>query len=88
MLGLGADLFLQRRHLGEEGLLLLGHLFGFVALTQVGRAHERVGLHLGGRAVGDDLTEVEHVDVVTRAHHETHVVLDEQDREPRRRRAR
>ena len=83
MLGLGADLFLQRRHLGEQRLLLLGHLFGFVALTQVGRAHERVGLHLGRRAVGDDLTEVEHVDVVTRAHHEAHVVLDEQDREPR-----
>ena len=34
-----------------------------------------------GRAEGDDLAEVEHVDVVARAHHEAHVVLDEQDGE-------
>ena len=35
-----------------------------------------------GRAERDDLAEVEHVDVVARAHDEAHVVLDEQDREP------
>ena len=81
-LGLGAHLGLQRRHLGEQRLLLLRDLLGLVALAQVRGAHERVGLHLGGRAEGDDLTEVEHVDVVARAHHEAHVVLDEQDREP------
>src|SRR5690349_23053403 len=34
-------------------------------------------------AEGDDLPEVEDVDVVARAHHQAHVVLDEQDGEPR-----
>ena len=80
-LGLRPHLGLQRGHLGEQRLLLLGHLFGFVTFTQVRGAHDRVRLHLGRRAERDDLAEVEHVDVVARAHHETHVVLDQQDRE-------
>ena len=41
-LGLGAHLGLQRRHLGEQRLLLLRHLLGFVALAEVRGAHERV----------------------------------------------
>ena len=46
-LGLGAHLLLQRRHLGEQRLLLLRDLFRFVALAEVRGAHDRVGLHLG-----------------------------------------
>ena len=40
-----------------------------------------IGLHLRGRAGGDLATEAEHVDEVRDAHHEAHVVLDEQDRQ-------
>ena len=81
-LGLRPYLALQGGHLGEQRLLLLGDLLGLVALAEVGGAHDRVGLHLGGRAERDDLAEVEHVDVVARAHDQAHVVLDEHDREP------
>src|SRR5204862_62122 len=35
----------------------------------------------GWRALGDDLAVVEHGDPITDAHHDPHVVLDEQDRQ-------
>src|SRR5215208_4240933 len=34
----------------------------------------------GRRALGGDLAEAEHVDVVRHPHHPTHIVIDEQDR--------
>ena len=46
---------------------------------QVGRLHRRVGLDGGRVARGDDSPVVEHGHVVADAHHEAHVVLDEQD---------
>ena len=46
---------------------------------QVGLDHPRVGLDLGGRALGDLLAEVEDGDPVGDAHHEVHGVLDEKD---------
>ena len=38
-----------------------------------------VGADGGGIALGDDLAEVEHVDVVADVEHERDVVVDEQD---------
>ena len=49
---------------------------------EVGRDHQRIAPHLGGLPFGDLDTEVEHHDVVAHAHHEVHVVLDEQHRHP------
>src|SRR5712691_7374811 len=45
-------------------------------LAQVGLDHDRVVLHLGGRAFGDLLPEVEHGDAIGDVHHDAHVVLD------------
>ena len=49
--------------------------------AEVRGAHRGIGLHLGGRADRDDAAEVEHVDARAGAHHEPHVVLDEEHRE-------
>src|SRR5579859_2625671 len=46
--------------------------------SQVGLDHGRVGLDLGRPALGDLAAEVEHGDAVADAHHQAHVVLDEQ----------
>ena len=49
---------------------------------EVGLDHLRVVLHLGRRPLGDLAPEVEHDDLVGDAHHQLHVVLDEQHGEP------
>ena len=50
--------------------------------AQVGLDHAVVRLHLGRRALGDLLAAVEHGDAVGDAHHDLHVVLDHQHRQP------
>ena len=45
---------------------------------QVGADHVRVALHLGRRALGDLAAEVQRHDLVGDAHHQAHVVLDQQ----------
>ena len=67
----------RRRHLGR--------ILGFVRCPEVRRTNGRVRLDRLGLTGGDEPAEVEHVDVRARPHHEAHVVLDEQDPEPRRR---
>ena len=47
--------------------------------AEVGLDHLLVLLHLGGRALGDLLAVVEHGEPVAQAHHQLHVVLDQQD---------
>src|SRR5450432_76985 len=48
---------------------------------EVGAYDLGVGLHLGRRAVGDLLAEVERDDAVGDAHHHVHVMLDEEHRQ-------
>src|SRR5262249_15838459 len=50
-------------------------------LAQVGLDHRGILLHLGGRALGDLLPEVEHDHPVRDVHHHAHVVLDHHHRE-------
>ena len=50
--------------------------------AQVGLDHARVLLHLLRRALGDLLAVVEHRDPVGDPHHDAHVVLDQQHRQP------
>ena len=52
--------------------------------AEVGSQHRLVGPDPLGRAVGDDLAEVEHRQVGAHPHHERHVVLDQQDARARR----
>ena len=49
--------------------------------AEVGLDHGGVRAHLGRRPVGDLTAEVQDVDVLGDAHHEVHVVLDEQHRQ-------
>src|SRR3712207_8249973 len=51
-------------------------------LAEVGLDDLRVLPHLGGLALGDLLAVVEHRDPLGDPHHDLHVVLDQQDREP------
>src|SRR5690349_12160956 len=53
--------------------------------AQIRLDHRRVALNLRGRALGDLAPEVEDVHAVGDAHHEVHVVLDQQDRQLERR---
>ena len=54
---------------------------GVVGLdAEVGGDHGRVGADLFGGADGDQPAEVEDDDLVAHAHHEVHVVLDDEDR--------
>ncbi len=48
---------------------------------EVGVEHRLVVLDVVGRALGDDLPEVEHVDLRTHGHDQRHVVLDHEDRQ-------
>ncbi len=47
---------------------------------EIGGDHVRIEAHLGGRAGGDHLAELDHDDPVADAEHEAHVVVDEQGR--------
>ena len=49
--------------------------------AQIRLDHGRISLHLGGSSFRDLPAEVEHVHAVGDAHHEVHVVLDEEDRQ-------
>ena len=51
-------------------------------VAEVGGDHRRIALHLGRRALGDLDAEVEDQHAVGDVHHETHVVLDEEDGDP------
>ena len=53
------------------------------AAPEVRLDHARVALDVRGRALGDLLAVVEHGDAVGHLHHHAHVVLDEEDGEPR-----
>src|SRR5215468_4688097 len=50
-----------------------------VLAPEVGLDHLGIALDLGGRALGDLATEVEHHHLVGNLHHQAHVVLDEED---------
>src|SRR4029077_6104637 len=52
-----------------------------VRLPQIGGDHRRVVAHLLRLALGDEPSEVEHVDVVAHRHHQPHVVLDVEHRQ-------
>ena len=50
-------------------------------VPEVGADHVGIALHLGRRALGDLAAEVERDDLVGHAHHQVHVVLDQQHRQ-------
>mmetsp|Transcript_1047 Transcript_1047/g.2758 ORF Transcript_1047/g.2758 Transcript_1047/m.2758 type:complete len:297 (+) Transcript_1047:2737-3627(+) len=52
---------------------------GLVASAQIGFDDLLVALHLGRRALGDLLAVVQHRHAVAQAHHQLHVMLDQQD---------
>jgi hypothetical protein len=56
-----------------------GHRGAGLVGAQIGADDVGVALHLGRRALGDLAAEVEHHDLVGDLHHQSHVVLDEQD---------
>ena len=56
-------------------------LLGNCRRPQVGLDHLRVALYLSRGAARDQPPEVEHMHAVGDAHHEAHVVLDQQQRQ-------
>ena len=49
------------------------------ALPEIGADDLGIALHLGRRALGDLAAEIERHDLVGDAHHQVHVMLDQQD---------
>ena len=47
--------------------------------SEVGRAHGRVGLHLGRGAACEQRAKFHHHQLIADVHHQVHVVLDQQD---------
>src|SRR6185369_12723661 len=56
-----------------------GSAGGDMVVTEVSLDHFFVLLHVGGRALGDLLAVIEHSHAVAQAHHQFHVVFDQQD---------
>ena len=53
----------------------------FVDAAQIRFDDAWVTLHFSRRAFGDLLAEVHHIDTIGKAHHEVHIVLDQQNSE-------